>query len=286
VDAAFVVSGLNFPDGLAAGPAAAAMGGPVLLVPPTGPIPASVTAELTRLDPTKIYAVGGTLSAATLTALGVIAPVTSLSGADRYATAATVATTIFDTVLDATPLPVVYIASGENFPDGLAAGPAASHFGGALLLVPSTGTLPTSVKNALNTLKPVKIVVVGGTASVSDAMKAQLAAARPTAIISRVSGADRYATAAALAASFGSGTPTAYVALGTNFPDAMAGSAAAGFTGGPILLVQTDMVPASTSAELADLAPDDLFVLGGTSVITDTVVNAISPFIAPDLPTP
>ena len=203
VDAAFVVSGLNFPDGLAAGPAAAALGGPVLLVPPTGPIPASVTAELTRLDPAKIYAVGGTLSAATLTALGAIAPVTALSGADRYATAAKVATTIFDTVLDATPLPVVYIASGENFPDGLAAGPAASHFGGALLLVPSTGTLPTSVKNALNTLKPVKIVVVGGTGSVSDAMKAQLAAARPTAIISRVSGADRYATAAALAASFG-----------------------------------------------------------------------------------
>ncbi|HEY7942504.1 MAG TPA: cell wall-binding repeat-containing protein, partial [Candidatus Limnocylindrales bacterium] len=82
------------------------------------------------------------------------------------------------------------------------------------------------------------------------------------------------------------GTPTAYVALGTNFPDAMAGSAAAGFTGGPILLVQTDTVPAATSTELADLAPDDLFVLGGVSVISDTVVNAISPFIAPDVPAP
>lgn len=290
VDAAFVVSGLNFPDGLGAGPAAAAMGGPVLLVPPSGPIPASVTAELTRLDPGKIYVVGGTVSvsAATATTLGLIAPVTRLAGADRYATAATVATTIFDTVLDDTPLPVVYIASGANFPDALAAGPAASHFGGALLLAPSSGTLPTSVKNALTTLKPATIVIVGGTGSISAGMASQIQTAAGLASIkvSRVAGSDRYATAAALAASFGSGTPTAYVALGTNFPDAMAGSAAAGFTGGPILLVQTDTVPAATSTELADLAPDDLFVLGGVSVISDTVVNAISPFIAPDVPAP
>lgn len=288
VDAAFVVSGLNFPDGLAAGPAAAAIGGPVLLVPPSGPIPASVTAELTRLHPAKIYVVGGTLAAATLTALGVIAPVTLIAGADRYATAAKVATTIFDTVLDDTPLPVVYVASGANFPDALAAGPAASHFHGALLLAPASGTLPTSVKNALTTLKPATIVIVGGTVSISAGMASQIqtAAGLPSNKVSRVSGSDRYATAAALAASFGSGTPTAYVALGTNFPDAMAGSAAAGFTGGPILLVQTDTVPAATSTELADLAPDELFVLGGTDVISDTVVNAISPFIAPDVPAP
>ena len=290
VDAAFVVSGLNFPDGLGAGPAAAAVGGPVLLVPPSGPIPASVTAELTRLDPAKIYVVGGTasVSAATATALGVIAPVTRLAGADRYATAATVATTIFDTVLDDTPLPVVYVASGANFPDALAAGPAASHFGGALLLAPATGTLPTSVKNALATLKPATIVIVGGTGSISASMASQIQTAAGLASnkVSRVAGSDRYATAADLAASFGTGTPTAYVALGTNFPDAMAGSAAAGFTGGPILLVQTDTVPAATSTELAALAPDDLFVLGGTGVISDTVVNAISPFIAPDVPEP
>ncbi len=290
VDAAFVVSGLDFPDGLGAGPAAAAMGGPVLLVPPSGPIPASVTAELTRLDPGKIYVVGGTssVSAATATTLGAIAPVQRLAGADRYETAAKVATTIFDTVLDDTPLPVVYIASGANFPDALAAGPAASHFHGALLLAPATGALPTSVKNALTTLAPATIVIVGGTSSISAAMASQIqtAAGLTSNKVSRVAGSDRYATAAALAASFGSGTPTAYVALGSNFPDAMAGSAAAGFTGGPILLVQTDSVPAATSTELAALAPDDLFVLGGVSVISDTVVNAISPFIAPDVPEP
>jgi putative cell wall-binding protein len=266
------------------------MGGPVLLVPPSGPIPASVTAELTRLHPGKIYVVGGTasVSAATATTLGSIAPVTRLAGADRYATAATVATTIFHTVLAHATLPVVYVASGANFPDALAAGPAASHFGGALLLAPASGTLPTSVKNALTTLKPATIVIVGGTGSISAGMASQIQTAAGLASIkvSRVAGSDRYATAAALAASFGSGTPTAYVALGTNFPDAMAGSAAAGFTGGPILLVQTDTVPAATSTELGDLAPDDLFVLGGVSVISDTVVNAISPFIAPDVPAP
>jgi len=34
------------------------------------------------------------------------------------------------------------------------------------------------------------------------------------------------------------------------------------------------------------MAPDELFVLGGTGVISDSVVNAISPFIAPDVPEP
>ena len=289
VDAAFVVSGLNFPDGLAAGPAAAAMGGPVLLVPPSGPIPASVTAELTRLHPTKIYVVGGTVSvsAATATTLGGIAPVQRLAGADRYATAAAVATAIFNTVLADTPLPRVYVASGANFPDALAAGPTASHFGGALLLVPPSGTLPTSVKNALNTLKPVRIVVVGGTASVSDAIKAQLAATRPTAIISRVAGSDRYATAAAPSGQLRDRDADGLRGLRRELPRRDGRQCRGRLHRRPDpARPDRQSCRRRPAPSWPAWLPDDLFVLGGTSVISDTVVNAISPFIAPDVPAP
>ena len=198
------------------------------------------------------------------------------------------ATTIFDTVLDDTPLPVVYVASGANFPDALAAGPAASHFGGALLLAPATGTLPTSVKNALATLQPATIVIVGGTGSISASMASQIQTAAGLASnkVSRVAGSDRYATAADLAASFGTGTPTAYVALGTNFPDAMAGSAAAGFTGGPILLVQTDSCrprPAPSWPPWPRMTSSCSVARVSSRIPSST---AISPFIAPDVPEP
>jgi putative cell wall-binding protein len=226
------------------------------------------------------------VSIATANVLKGFAPVIRLAGSDRYATAASVATTIFHTVLGLASIPVVYVASGANFPDALTAGPAASAFGGALLLVPPSGALPTSVKNALATLKPTKIVIVGSTASVSDGIKTQVAAARPTATVSRAFGIDRYGTAAAIAATLGTHVPAVYIALGTNFPDAMAGSAAAGFTGGAILLVQATTVPNATAVALSALAPDDMFILGSTGGISDIVVNAISPYISPAIPGP
>ncbi len=74
----------------------------------------------------------------------------------------------------------------------------------------------------------------------------------------RLSGADRYATAAAVsAASFSPGVPVAYVATGANFPDALAAGAAAAERGGPVLLVTGSAIPASTAAELATTSARD-----------------------------
>ncbi len=282
VGAAFVVSGANFPDGLAAGPAAAALGAPILLVPSAGAVPAVVLAELQRLHPAKIYVAGGTgaVSAGIVTTLQSIAPVQRLFGADRYATAAAIDTTIFKTVLGKASLPVVYVADGALFPDALSGGPAAAHQHGALLLVPPTGTLPTSVTDALTALAPGKIVIVGGTVSVSAGVMAQLMLFAP--IVVRVAGPDRYATAVAVSQSaFAAGVPAVYLAAGTNFPDAMGGAAAAGFTDGPILLVGPNFYEVETRTEMLRLAPHALFILGGEASIDDGVVDIFSPLIGP-----
>ncbi|HET7686791.1 MAG TPA: PQQ-dependent sugar dehydrogenase, partial [Candidatus Limnocylindria bacterium] len=88
----------------------------------------------------------------------------------------------------------------------------------------------------------------------------------------RVSGTDRYATAAALsAASFPAGSPYVIVATGTNYPDALAGSAVAGRFEWPVLLVRAGDIPGSTAAELDRLNPDTVYVLGGQGVISEAM---------------
>jgi putative cell wall-binding protein len=68
----------------------------------------------------------------------------------------------------------------------------------------------------------------------------------------------------------------AYVATGTNFPDALAGAAVAGNLGGPLLLVTRDTIPAATAAELSRLKPARIVVLGAAGVVSDAVQNALS----------
>jgi putative cell wall-binding protein len=111
---------------------------------------------------------------------------------------------------------------------------------------------------------------------VSDAVKAALAAYtgdhQPA---TRLSGPDRYDTAAAIsAASFKTGVPVAYVANGLSFPDALAGAAAAGAQGAPVLIVQLDGIPTPIAAELKRLKPVRIVVLGGTAVVSDAVMVA------------
>jgi hypothetical protein len=91
-------------------------------------------------------------------------------GADRYATAATISAWTY-----APGVPVVYIASGKGFADALAGAPAAGTAGGPLLLVPNT-SIPAVVAAELDRLDPARIIVLGGPASVSDAVLLQLKA--------------------------------------------------------------------------------------------------------------
>ncbi|MEK6720090.1 MAG: cell wall-binding repeat-containing protein [Chloroflexota bacterium] len=95
--------------------------------------------------------------------------------------------------------------------------------------------------------------------------------------VTRISGADRYHTAAAIsAASFAPGVPVAYVATGTNFPDALAGAVVAAIGTGPMLLVPSGSIPPVVAAELTRLAPGRIVVLGGPSVVSDGVAAALA----------
>ncbi len=221
----------------------------------------------------RITAIGGIalgVIAAVLPALRADAAVTAtrISGADRYATSAAISAAAFDPLVD-----VVYIATGVNFPDALAGAPAAAQAGGPVLLVPQ-GALPASTKTELDRLDPGEIVVIGGTGAVSDAVKTELES-HTDGPVSRVSGGDRYATAAAVSAdAFPAGAETVFVATGANFPDALSGGPGvinAEDGEGPLLLVEAGSIPAATATELQRLSAKQVVVLGGTGAVSDAV---------------
>ena len=93
-----------------------------------------------------------------------------------------------------TSVPAVFIATGDNFPDGLVAGAAAGVNSGPVLLT-KKDSLPAVTIAELQRLHPKQIYIAGGTAVISAAVEAQLATYGP---VTRLAGADRYATAAAI----------------------------------------------------------------------------------------
>ncbi|MEA3502618.1 MAG: cell wall-binding repeat-containing protein, partial [Actinomycetota bacterium] len=175
VPVAHISTGLNFPDALAASPAAALNGGPMLLVDPSS-IPSATAAELSRLRPGRIVIVGGTaaVSAAVESQLAkfTTGTVTRLAEANRYATAAEISKAKI-----APGVPIAFIATGLNFPDALAGGPVAGYSGKGVspILLVEQNAIPSATRAELTRLKPHSIVILGGSAVVSDQVKADLA---------------------------------------------------------------------------------------------------------------
>ncbi|HEV8054086.1 MAG TPA: cell wall-binding repeat-containing protein, partial [Candidatus Limnocylindrales bacterium] len=169
---------------------------------------------------------------------------------------------------------VVYIATGSSFPDALAGGPAARVGNGPLLLTAS-GSLPSATATELGRLKPGRIVILGGTGVVSGAVQTALRSYTVGAV-TRVAGSDRYATAAAISSSaFAAGASVVYVATGSTFPDALAAGAAAARRKVPILLVGSNALPGATASELSRLDPDEIIVMGGTSMVSNAVLQQL-----------
>ena len=174
VPVAYVSTGTAFPDALTGGVAAGREGGPLLLVQPNR-LPAVTAGELSRLRPGRIVVLGGTgaVNDGVLTALQPYATsgtVTRLAGIDRYETALAISRAT-------TPGPVstVYVATGRAFADGLAGSPPGARAGVPLLIVNPAGLSP-SVAAELRRLNPTRIVVLGGTGAVPDAVVGQITA--------------------------------------------------------------------------------------------------------------
>jgi putative cell wall-binding protein/beta-lactamase superfamily II metal-dependent hydrolase len=161
-----IATGLGFADALAGGAVGAKTNSPVLLVARDS-LPAETAEALRQLQPRNIAVLGGTaaVSDKVMTQLQSFTTggVTRLSGDSRYTTAARIAQVFWPQTSN-----VVYLATGRNFPDALAGVPAAG-LDQAPLLLTEPHCLPTATKQEMDRLQPSTVVVLGGTATVSDA---------------------------------------------------------------------------------------------------------------------
>ncbi|MBY6060653.1 cell wall-binding repeat-containing protein [Microbacterium esteraromaticum] len=196
---------------------------------------------------------------------------TRQGGASRYETAVAVSKAAFPTA----GVPVAYVANGQDFPDALAGAAAAGVLGGPVLLT-RPDALPAEVVAELKRLAPQRVVILGEAGVVSTAVEQQVRAI--AASVTRQGGASRYETAVAVskAAFPTAGVPVAYVSSGRDFPDALAGAAAAGALGGPVLLTRPDALPAEVVAELKRLAPQRVVILGEAGVVSTAVERQLS----------
>jgi putative cell wall-binding protein len=267
----YVASGTSYPDALSASAAAAHRGGPLLLVPPSGATTA-IDDEIRRLGASRVIVVGGpaVVPDAVLSQLQAIVPNTvRVAGADRYATSQAV---LRDAFGDG-PVPVVYAATGSGYADALSATSAAAAQGGAVLLVPGSASGDTGTVAALGAVGAVgaqRVVVVGGTAAVSGAFQSSLATAVPT---TRISGADRYATSVAVDESVFPHASSAFIASGTNYPDALSGAAWAGSAKEPLYLSQPGCVPTPVVGSMLRTGVSSVTLLGGSASLGSGVAS-------------
>ncbi|GAA1151586.1 ExeM/NucH family extracellular endonuclease [Ornithinicoccus hortensis] len=194
-----------------------------------------------------------------------------IRGADRYETSAEIVGSYGD-------VDTLVLASGQAFPDALSGGAPAIRDDQPVLLT-RTDWLEQSTADALTAAAPERIIVLGGGSAVSDTVVEEVEALTG-AQITRVSGPDRYATAAEVAAQLfdAADVDTVYVASGQDYADALAGAPLAGRDGYPILLVRETEAPDSTQEALEGLSPERIVVLGGTNRISDTVLEQLAPY--------
>jgi putative cell wall-binding protein len=260
-DAVWIVTGENYPDALSAGPAAVFGNDPVLLTE-SGRLPDDVTAEIVRLGASKVVVVGGpkSVSDGVFAELQRIIPdTTRISGADRYEVSRNVASTVFGEFVNSiTPI----VATGTNYPDALTAGSLGGASRDPVILVDgSRDSVDRPTIELLTSLEPNSLRIVGGTSSVSDAIRSQL---EGVAVTTRVSGENRYDTAVELVGAYQLGIPRyAYLVTGSNFPDALSAAASTGSFVQPLYLSETDCVPERVMSSMLDLGLEWVVVIGG-----------------------
>lgn len=200
---------------------------------------------------------------------------TRLSGITRYDTMSRIVDTAFPDTAS-----TVVIASGENYPDAL----AASGFAGVKdspILMTDPLYLSNQTKSQIARLKPERIIIVGGRNAVSENVEQSLHEYAP---VQRIGGATRGDTALRLYHSTALGENewgrTALVATGGSgsdgFADALSISSYAYSSKSPIFLSDVNFGLSFEQLEaLSSGKFDTILIVGGQHAVPDSVMNQI-----------
>jgi len=206
-----------------------------------------------------------------------------VTGADRADTAARVARRILGNASETRAVTLI-VANGWSPPDIGAAAALAARSGRAAVLYTERDVLSESSAALLRDYDVAEVVMIGGTAAISDDTAAQIAsAAGAGANISRLTGTGRIDTAAEAARrvlgdpAAAPGALTLIIANGWSPPDiGVAAALAAATENAAVAYTQREMLPEATAALIRDYRPTKIVIIGGSAAVTDTAFTAIA----------
>ncbi len=269
----------DYADALAGAPLAGDLHAPILLTSSAG-LSSATAAEVRRLGASTAILLGG------LAALGQQVEddlaaddvaVERIGGLNRFDTARLVAQR-----LDADE---VYVVEGANpdpnrgWPDAVAVAGLAASTGRPILLV-TRDVLPGPTRDALARIGPSTATVVGGPAAVSDDVLEAVADAAPA--VTRLFGADRFQTSAAVGAAAlddDADPGRVWLVTGQNWPDSLVAGPAAAADGGVVLLTHGDTLDRSPGIRdwVGEHALDltNIRLVGGVAAISQAVEDEL-----------
>ena len=228
-----LATGDDYTEAVCAAPLAAAYKAPILLVPPEG-IRADLSTEIERLNPSRIFLVGVSGSSKVKRQLRDLLGdpgIASLTGDDRYETAALVAQQVKAKLGTVSK---VVVAPSDSFAEAIAVAPLAAAKGWPILFGPLEGKIPAATTDAIGELGVASALVVG--------TKSELSLTD----VERQVGADSYATAALIARyALTQGLSFAHTAIvtGDNFPDGLPAGPYLALDNGILLLAKEGRLP-------------------------------------------
>jgi putative cell wall-binding protein len=268
----------NYPDALAGVAIAGGLGAPMLLTP-TADLAEPVAGELARLGAQRVWILGGPSAVSSEVEQRLLAEgyeTVRLAGPDRFATAAAAARSVGLPDSGEVALALGFHEQEHRaWPDALSAGALAASPDQLPVLLTRGDLIPAVTEEALAELGARRVVLLGGSAAISEAVEARLAELGYE--TERLSGPNRYATSTAVAGDalgrWGEGRVSVVFATGENFPDGLAAGALAARLDGILVLVPRLALDESVDAFLrtntARLGGG--VVVGGSAAVSDQV---------------
>lgn len=193
-----------------------------------------------------------------------------VAGADRVATAVAASEQAHPA---SHSVSTVVLARSDAFADALAGVPLAVARNAPLLLTSPNNLDPRTRAEINRVLIPGGTIdVLGGPLAISDSTVAALTQAGYKVV--RIAGADRYATAVAIANTLGDPS-SVFEVTGTNYADALPAAAAAAHIGGAILLTDGATQAPATAAYLAAHPTETRWGVGKPAATADPKANPL-----------
>ncbi|TYS75745.1 cell wall-binding repeat-containing protein [Rossellomorea aquimaris] len=166
----------------------------------------------------------------------------------------------------------VILVNGNAIADGLTATPLAAAHDAPILLSQKEVVSPDSLSE-MKRLGAKNIVLIGGNGVISASVEKDLKAKGYN--VSRIGGADRYATSLLIAKQLDKliDVKDAFLANGRGEADALSIAAHSGAVKQPIILVERSTVPAATFEWLKTENLSNAFFIGGTAVIEQSIIK-------------